>query len=92
MSDIHDRAGVEDVLWRALKGLGEVLSERALGDLAILIRVGEHLVAYEIIATQVYEFSVPLDAELVADLRVTGAALSADPKYAEWIAESAVEG
>ena len=85
MSQIFDRATIEEVLWRGLKAVGGVLSERALADIAILIRAGEHLVAYEAIATQAYEYSVPLDREFVEELKSLGLVLDADAKYGEWL-------
>lgn len=87
MSETPDRAGVEDVLWRGLTAIGGVLSERSLADLAILIRVGEHLVAYETLVTQAYEFFVPINRALVDELGSLGLVLQADPKYGKWLAE-----
>jgi hypothetical protein len=64
----------------------------AIADIALLIRVGEHLVAYETLATQAYEYSVGLDAGLVTELRDLGSVLAADPKYCEWLGACEVEG
>ena len=92
MTDAMGRSDIEDTLWRTLKVVGDALSMGAIADIALLIRVGEHLVAYETLATQAYEFSVGIDVRLVADLRTLGFALAADPKYGDWLGECAVSG
>jgi len=90
MTGAEGGSNVENTLWRALTVVGEALSAGAIADIALLIRVGERLVAYETLATQAFEFSVGLDSSLVADLTSAGAALGADPKYGRWLRDCAV--
>jgi hypothetical protein len=78
-----ERSGIEDALWSALEAVGDALSVGAIGDIAILIRVREYLVAYETLATHAYEYAVDIEAGLVSELEVVGTVLGADPKYGE---------
>lgn len=46
-----------------------------------LILVGERLVAFETLCTQIYEFEIPLDEDIVQQLLEVGRHLGADVRY-----------
>jgi hypothetical protein len=77
----------EDMLWRVLKRVGEDLAVGTVAEVALLIRVGEPLVAYETMVAQLYEYAVTLEPSTASDLHALGAALQADAKFAAWIVE-----
>lgn len=75
----------EDTFWRVLERVGEDLAAGTVAEVALLMRVGEFLVAYETMVTQLYEYAVTLEPSTASDLHALGAALQADPKFAAWI-------
>jgi hypothetical protein len=58
-----------------------------IDQIEMLIRVGERLVAFETLCTQVYEYEVALDPEVVQQLIEVGLVLGADDRYSRLLQE-----
>jgi hypothetical protein len=58
------------------------LPAKDIDEVEMLIRVGEHLVAFENLCVQLYEYDIRLGAEQVASLREVGDSLGAKSRYA----------
>jgi len=63
------------------------LPPETIDDIESLIRAGEHLVAFENLCVQLYEYQIWLDEQLVRQLREVGASLGAKPRYSELLEE-----
>lgn len=59
------------------------LTPDEIDSLNDLIRAGEELVAFEMLCTQIYEWSIPLPPAVIRDLQQLGATLGADPSDAD---------
>ena len=57
-----------------------------------LIHVGEWLIAFETLCTQIYEREISLSADLVRDLEDLGAALGARTELTDHLWEDAADG
>jgi hypothetical protein len=58
-----------------------------IDQVEMLIRAGERLVAFETLCTQIYEYEISLDADLVQRLVEVGRSLGADARYADLLRE-----
>ncbi len=65
------------------------LTPEDISNVELLIQVGEWLVAYETLCTQVYEWEISLPAEIVRDLEDLGSTLGARKELAEHLWEDA---
>jgi hypothetical protein len=54
-----------------------------IDQIEVLIRVGEHLVAFENLCTQLYEYDIRLDGAQVRSLREVGDSLGAKSRYSD---------
>lgn len=64
------------------------LSQDVVANIEELVQVGELLVAYETLCTQLYEYDVVLSASMIEDLRLAGESLGAASMYAEVLLEN----
>jgi hypothetical protein len=54
-----------------------------INQIEMLIRVGERLVAFEALCTQIYECEISLDPDLVQQLLDVGLAVGAEERYSD---------
>lgn len=54
-------------------------------EIETLIQVGERLVAFELLCTQLYEYDIRLDSGIVQQLVEVGKSLGSQDKYISWI-------
>lgn len=64
------------------------LSQDDVANIEELVQVGELLVAYETLCTQLYEYDIVLSASMIEDLRLAGQRLGAASMYAEVLLEN----
>lgn len=69
-------------LHRAMDG-ATALPPEDIDQIEMLIRVGERLVAFEALCTQIYEYEISLDPDLVQQLIEVGLAVGAEERYSD---------
>ena len=68
------------------------LTSEDVSNVESLIQVGEWLIAFETLCTQIYEWEISLSAELVRDLEDLGSALGARKELTDHLWEDAADG
>lgn len=68
------------------------LPEDDIANVQSLIDVGEWLVAFETLCTQIYEFEISLIPERIRDLEALGEALGASSRLTNSLWEDAADG
>jgi hypothetical protein len=68
------------------------LSQDDAENIEELVQVGELLVAYETLCTQLHEYDILLSASMIEDLRIVGQSLGAASMYAEVLLENVADG
>ena len=67
------------------------LPEDDIANVQSLFDVGESLVAFETLCTQIYEFEISLIPECIRDLEALGVALGANPELTKALWEDAAD-
>lgn len=80
---MSDALTPEDVTVRLHRAMDEAcdLPAEDIDQVETLIQLGERLVAFETLCTQVYEYEIALDPDLVRQLVEVGRHLGADAGY-----------
>jgi len=66
------------------------LPHEDIDQIEMLIRVGERLVAFEALCTQIYEYEISLDSDLVQQLIEVGMAVGAEERYSDLLRDTQV--
>ncbi len=75
------RIELENALLELIETFTGLLPREQVKDFAGLVRAGEPGIAFENLCTQLYEYDIVVNREVLGELKVVGSAMGLESKY-----------